>query len=174
MIQKDVYFVFQSIPGQMFIFFRALKSFIIKIDPFLGHPCIAVSPKTTLFWFHCQLFWTPYGSQILEWCAIMLVEFVFYGQYSEEPCLVIAKNLGKNKIFIVLQWFLGNFEQLLKKLFFHPKNAKTLGKISCYSSMVGSTWCIVWPKLCVVRPTHCVTANTMGCVAWWFGKTWVN
>ena len=30
-----------------------------------------------------------------------------------------------------------------------------LQKISCYSSRVGSTWCIVWPKLCVVsRPTQ--------------------
>ena len=29
-------------------------------------------------------------------------------------------------------------------------------------------------KLCVVQPTHCVMANTMGCVAWWFGQTWVS
>ena len=29
------------------------------------------------------------------------------------------------------------------------------------SNLVGSTWCIVWPKLYVVWPIHCVTANTM-------------
>jgi hypothetical protein len=49
------------------------------------------------------------------------------------------------------------------------KCQNTYRKISCYSSVVGSTWCIMWPKLFVVRPTHCVMANTMGCVAWWFG-----
>ena len=30
-----------------------------------------------------------------------------------------------------------------------------------------ATWCIVWPKLCV-------TANTMGCLAWWFESTWLS
>ena len=33
--------------------------------------------------------------------------------------------------------------------------SKHLRKLLCYSSSVGSTWCIVWPKLCVVWPTHC-------------------
>ena len=57
--------------------------------PYFGTPYIAVSPKTRLFWFHWQLFWTPYGSHILERCVIMLVEFVFYGKCSEEPCHIM-------------------------------------------------------------------------------------
>ena len=56
--------------------------------PNFGSPCISVSSKTRLFWFYCQWFWTPYGSQILEIYIIMLVEFVFYGQCSGEPCTV--------------------------------------------------------------------------------------
>ena len=38
----------------------------------------------------------------------------------------IRKSGKKNKNFIILKSFLGNFEQFLKKYFFHPKNVKTL------------------------------------------------
>ena len=71
--------------------FRDKKSFIYFLDPILGTPCISVSPQTGIFWFHCQWFWAPHGSQILEICVIMLVEFVYYGYCSRGPCLVIIR-----------------------------------------------------------------------------------
>ena len=84
--------------------------------------------------------------------SLLELEFFFIGILKHPPTLVIAKNLEKKyKISIVLKWFLGNFEQFLKKLFFHPKNVKTVRKIYCYSSMVGSTWCN--PHI-VTRPTQ--------------------
>ena len=48
------------------------------------------------------------------------LEFSRFG-LAHPTTLVITENLEKNKNFIVLKWFLGNFEQFLKKLFFHPK-----------------------------------------------------
>ena len=47
------------------------------------------------------------------------IEFSRFG-LTYPPTLVIAKNLEENKIIIVLKWFLGNFDQFWKKLFFHP------------------------------------------------------
>ena len=37
-----------------------------------------------------------------------------------------CRKSGKNKIFIVLKWFLGNFEQFWKNLFFHLRKCHTL------------------------------------------------
>ena len=65
-------------------YFQGQKIISILHRPYFGSPCISVSSKTGLFWFHCQWFWTPYGSPILEIYIIMLVEFVFYGQCSGE------------------------------------------------------------------------------------------
>ena len=52
------------------------------------------------------------------------------------------KSEKKNKIFIILKWFLGNFEKFWKKLFFHPKK--------CQNTLKNYGWnMVVWPKLCV-------------------------
>ena len=42
---------------------------------------------------------------------------------STHPCNR-RKSGKKNKIFIVLKWFLGNFEQFWKNLFFHPRKCQ--------------------------------------------------
>ena len=51
------------------------------------------------------------------------LEFSRFG-LNHPPTLVITENLEKNKIFIVLKWFLGNFEQFWKNLFFHPRKCQ--------------------------------------------------
>ena len=62
------------------------------------------------------------------------LEFSRFGlTHPPHPCNR-RKSGKKNKIFIVLKWFLGNFEQFWKNLFFHPENAKKFW-----------TWC--WPNV---------------------------
>ena len=71
-------------PSQ-WLYFQGQNIIYLLSRPYFGTSCISVSPKTGIFWFHCQWFWTPYGSQILEICVIMLVEFVYYGYCSKGP-----------------------------------------------------------------------------------------
>ena len=84
-------------------YFQGQKIIHILPRPYFGKPCISVAPKTGIFLFHCQWFWSLYGSQILEICVIMLVEFDqhndTYFQYlgcigSPEPLTVKSKNSG--------------------------------------------------------------------------------
>ena len=70
--------------------FQGQKIIYILPRPYFGTPCISVSPKTGIFWFHCQWFWTPYGLQTLEICVIMLVEFGYYGYCSQRLCSTIT------------------------------------------------------------------------------------
>ena len=65
--------------------------------PYFGTPWILVSSKTGIFWFHCQLIWTPMVSLIMEIYVIKLVEFVCYSQCSDEPCF------NHNHIIKILQ-----------------------------------------------------------------------
>ena len=59
------------------------------------------------------------------------LEFSRFG-LNHPPTLVIAKKSGKNKIFIILKWFLSNFEQFWKNLFFQARKYQ-------------NTWC--WPNV---------------------------
>ena len=49
-------------------YFQGQKIIYILPRPYFGTPCISVSPKTGIFLFHCQWFWSSHGSQILEIC----------------------------------------------------------------------------------------------------------
>ena len=91
------------------------------------------------------------------------------------PPLQLQKIWKKNKIFIVLKWFLGNFEQFWKKLFFDPRkcqNTKILNLMftKCFLPyFLWLTQCAVWLTRCVEQPTHYVVRPTWcmwGVVGW--------
>ena len=83
------------------------------------------------------------------------LEFSRFG-LPHPPILVIAENLEKkNKIFIVLKWVLGNFEQFWKNLFFYPKKCQTT-----YELDVDRMFLVIWPTKCMVWPTRCVELPT--------------
>ena len=57
--QKDVNFVSDQCQIKC-SYFQGHKIIFIFHRPYFGTPCIAVFPKTGIFLFRCQWFWTPY------------------------------------------------------------------------------------------------------------------